>query len=74
VTTGTLGSLAGGGSFDVSRDLVLPDLQGSGLAWDTSAFTTYGVAVVTGVVPEPGRVSLLMIAIAGMVMRRRRAC
>lgn len=69
---GTFNSISGGGAFDVTRDLVLPDLNSSGLAWDTSAFSTYGVAVVVGVVPEPGRATLLIMAFAAMALRRRR--
>lgn len=64
---GTLDSLAAGG-FDISTDLFLPTLS-DGLAWDTSAFTTYGIAVVT---PEPGRAFLLMIAASAFIFRRRR--
>jgi fibronectin-binding autotransporter adhesin len=54
-----------GGNFG---DFVLPTL-GGGLAWDTSAFTTYGILVV---VPEPSRVIFLMLGLLGMMLRRRR--
>jgi fibronectin-binding autotransporter adhesin len=53
-------------------DLYLPDLSltNPGLAWDTSAFTTYGIIVV---VPEPSRVFLLLFGLLGLMIRRRRS-
>jgi hypothetical protein len=67
-SVGTTNSIAGTGSFNLSTDLVLPSL-GSGLSFDTSAFTTYGVVVV---VPEPGRVVLLFGGLLMLGLRRRR--
>jgi hypothetical protein len=68
-TVGTADSLAGSGSFTLT-DL---DLTGvaldSGLSWDTSALTTYGVLVV---VPEPSRILLLMLGLSSFALRRRR--
>ena len=55
-----------GGSF---ADFVLPDLTASNLAWDTSAFTTYGILVV---VPEPSRALFLMLGLLGLMFHRRR--
>lgn len=55
----------GGGALG---DFELPTL-GAGLAWDTSAFTTYGVIVI---VPEPSRVALLLLGLLGLISRRRR--
>ena len=52
-------------------DLYLPDLSGVGLGWDVSAFTTYGIVVV---VPEPGRVMLLLLGLLALGYRRRRSC
>lgn len=72
VNVSTSGSLLAGGTFDPDRDLVLPALS-SGLAWDTTAFTTYGVAVVTSIVPEPGRATLLLMALGAMALKRRRS-
>ena len=54
-----------GGSFG---DFNL-DTLGGGLAWDTSAFTSYGILVV---VPEPSRMLLLMFGLLGLLFRRRR--
>lgn len=72
-TVGTLDSLAGSGSF-TTTDL---DLSGvsldPGLAWDTSAFTTYGVIVVVVGVPEPSRILLLLLGLSSLLLRRRRA-
>lgn len=62
------GSLAGG-SFNAATDLTLPDLTSVSLAWDTSAFTTYGIIVV---VPEPSRALLLLAGLGGLLLRRRR--
>lgn len=53
-------------------DLLLPELS-EGLVWDTSLFLSDGILVVTaGVVPEPGRCMLLLVACGGIVLRRRR--
>ncbi len=68
--TGTFS--VGGATFGNSGtfgDLDLPTLTG-GLAWDVTAFTSYGIVVV---VPEPGRVILLLLGLLGFLMRRRRA-
>lgn len=67
--TGLNGSTAFGGTFALGSDLVLPDLTSQGLSWDTTAFTTYGVIVV---VPEPGRVMMLLIGISALMLRRRK--
>lgn len=57
------------GSGDTGTQFDLPDISGSGLFWDVSQFTTSGNIVV---VPEPGRMSLLLLAVGGLLMRRRR--
>ena len=49
-------------------DLDLPTLSG-GLAWDASAFTSYGIIVV---VPEPSRALLLMFGLITLLGYRRR--
>ena len=64
-TTGT-GFSTGG----PSGDLDLPTL-GGGLAFDTSAFSTYGILVVVAV-PEPGRMMLLLFGLSLLSLRRRR--
>ncbi|MCB1276476.1 autotransporter-associated beta strand repeat-containing protein [Prosthecobacter sp.] len=61
-----------GGSFrsgGLLGDLELPDLSLSGLFFDTSLFTSYGIVVV---VPEPGRMSLLLSGLMLLFFRRRR--
>ncbi len=58
------------GSFNASTDFSLPSLSASGLSWDTSAFTTYGLIVV---VPEPSRALFLMLGLLGLFVRRRRS-
>ena len=70
-TVATPDSLKGTGSFALGTDFVLPDLQSgtSGLFWDTSAFTTYGVVVI---VPEPSRALLFFFGLVALVTRRRR--
>jgi len=69
-TVGTADSLlAGSGTFTLG-DLDLSSVApGAGLAWDTSAFTTYGVIVL---VPEPSRALLLLFGIVALCIRRRR--
>ncbi len=72
------GSLVNIGSFtagprlrtggEVGFDLVLPSLA-PGQFWDTSLFLNYGTLVV---VPEPGRVLLMMLGLMALFLRRRR--
>jgi fibronectin-binding autotransporter adhesin len=56
------------GTFDT---FVLPTLD-TGLEWDTSQIYTNGTISVVAVIPEPGRVLLLLFGAITMVMRRRR--
>lgn len=56
-----------GGATD---DLNLPDISNSGYFWDISLFQSNGIVVV---VPEPGRVMLLLFGFLGLFTRRRRA-
>lgn len=62
------GSTFGDGS-SAFGDLDLPTLTG-GLAWDVTAFQSYGIVVV---VPEPSRVLLLLFGLLGFMLRRRRS-
>ncbi|MHB1082034.1 MAG: beta strand repeat-containing protein [Prosthecobacter sp.] len=50
-------------------DLSLPDLSLSGLMYDTSLFTSYGIVVV---VPEPGRMLLLLFGLTTIFCGHRR--
>ena len=50
-------------------DLALPDLSLSGLIYDTSLFSTYGIVVV---VPEPGRMLLLLFGLTALFCGHRR--
>jgi autotransporter-associated beta strand protein len=54
---------------ETGTDLDLFEL-GSGFRWDVSLFDTQGIIIV--VVPEPGRLLLLMFGLLGLCMRRRR--
>lgn len=57
------------GAEDNGLQFDLPDISASGLFWDVSRFTSSGNIVV---VPEPGRAALLLVALGGVVARRRR--
>lgn len=50
-------------------DLELPDLSLSGLYYDTSLFASYGIVVV---VPEPGRMMLLLFGMTALFCGHRR--
>jgi len=66
---GHAGTLLGNG--DEAAGLNLPDISGSGFAWDISNFMLNGsISVVY--VPEPSRMLLLGLALVAMMMRRRR--
>jgi autotransporter-associated beta strand protein len=65
------GFLLGNGDDNLGFDL--PDISGSGYAWDISNFTTNGT-IVTVVVPEPSRALLLLTGACGLLARRRRRC
>ncbi len=54
---------------ETGTDLDLFEL-GSGFRWDVSLFDSQGIVIV--VVPEPGRLLLLMLGLLGLLMRRRR--
>lgn len=63
------GYLLGNGDDNLGFDL--PDISGSGFAWDISSFTTNGsIAII--VVPEPSRMIFMLIGVAGLTARRRR--
>jgi hypothetical protein len=62
-------SIRTGGGFQNS-DLYLPALA-NGYQWNTSLFSSYGVLAIV-VVPEPGRVLLLLVGVMVVFARRRR--
>jgi autotransporter-associated beta strand protein len=66
------GYLFGNGDDNLGFDL--PDVFGSGLAWDISGFTSNGTIALVAVapVPEPSRAILLGIGLAALFTRRRR--
>jgi hypothetical protein len=60
------------GNGDEATGLDLPDISGTGFAWDISAFNINGsIAIV--VVPEPSRSLLLMAGLLALTRRRRRS-
>ncbi len=60
------------GNGDEATGLDLPDISGTGFAWDISAFNINGsIAIV--VVPEPSRALLLMAGLLALTRRRRRS-
>ncbi|WP_166442612.1 autotransporter-associated beta strand repeat-containing protein [Phragmitibacter flavus] len=70
ITSGTFNpgtNFRNGGLGD--GDLMLPTLSNIDWVWDVSAFTTHGILVV---IPEPGRMMLLLIGLGAVVLRRRR--
>ncbi|MDI1315147.1 autotransporter-associated beta strand repeat-containing protein, partial [Prosthecobacter sp.] len=67
-TAGSIGTPSGSSAFSTANDLVLPELS-SGLFWDTSAFASFGIVVI---VPEPGRMVLMLLGLAALFLRRRR--
>jgi autotransporter-associated beta strand protein len=64
----SVGSNLRTGADDNGTQFDLPELS-AGWFWDVSRFTTSGVILV---VPEPGRMLLVMLGLAALVMRRRR--
>lgn len=63
-------------NFNVSTQLVLPNITSLGLNWDTSHFldqgTAGGVISVVTFVPEPSRALLLALSLGMLALRRRR--
>ena len=55
---------------ETNVDLDLPALADASWMWDTSRFGTLGVLIV---VPEPGRVSFLLLGLMSLLLRRRRS-
>jgi autotransporter-associated beta strand protein len=60
------------GNGDEATGLDLPDVFGSGYAWDISDFTTNGSIALVSVIPEPSRVLLLALGLGALIYRRRR--
>lgn len=54
---------------ETGYDLNLPDLSAYQLGWNTDLFLSHGVLVVA---PEPGRLLLVFLGLAGLCLRRRR--
>lgn len=60
------------GNGDDNQGFDLPDIAGSGYAWDISQFTLDGTIRTVVLVPEPSRVLLALAGLLVVVMRRRR--
>jgi autotransporter-associated beta strand protein len=60
------------GNGDEASGLDLPDVNGSGYAWDISGLTSNGSIALVAVIPEPGRMLMLMLGVLGLTLRRRR--
>lgn len=60
------------GVFNVGTDLILPNVSGFSLSWDTSSFTTNGSVSLVILIPEPSRMMLLLFGLLGVCFRRRR--
>ncbi|MEN3940415.1 autotransporter-associated beta strand repeat-containing protein [Prosthecobacter sp. SYSU 5D2] len=60
------------GNGEEATGLDLPDIYGSGYAWDLSQFTTNGSLHLIYVIPEPSRVFLLLVSLGCLINRRRR--
>ena len=63
------GLLLGNGDDNLGFDL--PNISGSGYAWNISQFTTDGTISIVAV-PEPSRVLLTLVGVVALTMRRRR--
>lgn len=63
------GLILGNGDDNLGFDL--PNLSGTGYAWDISGFTTNGTIAIV-LVPEPSRALLLMLAFVAIALPRRR--
>lgn len=59
------------GNGDEATGLDLPDISGSGYAWDISQLTTNGTLLIY-IIPEPSRLMLIIISLGCLIMRRRR--
>ncbi len=64
------GYLFGNGDDNLGFDL--PDISGSGYAWDISNFTVNGTIATTLMIPEPARALLLSAGLMSLFLRRRR--
>jgi hypothetical protein len=60
------------GNNDEVAGIDLPDIFGSGFAWDMSSFTTHGSISIVTIIPEPSRILLLSLAFVMLSLRRRR--
>jgi autotransporter-associated beta strand protein len=60
------------GNNDEVAGIDLPNIFGSGFAWDMSSFITNGSISIVSVVPEPSRILLFSLAFVMLFMKRRR--
>jgi autotransporter-associated beta strand protein len=60
------------GNNDEVAGIDLPNIFGSGFAWDMSSFISNGSISIVSVVPEPSRILLFSLAFVMLFMKRRR--
>lgn len=60
------------GNGDDNQGFDLPDISGSGYAWDISHFTSDGTISTVSIVPEPARMLLMFGGLLGACLRRSR--
>jgi hypothetical protein len=58
--------------MDEANGFDLPDIYGSGYAWDISQLTATGSLNLTYIIPELSRFLLPILSLGSLIIRRRR--